>query len=66
LKNKRLRLFLYPENCTEIAPTFSAVPEKSLFEGGQWFFIPFLRLRAFRQIEIAPILVLTAESRFRP
>jgi hypothetical protein len=44
LKNKRLRLFLYPENCTENAPSFLQTSKKSPFEGGQWFFTPFLQV----------------------
>jgi hypothetical protein len=44
------------------SPLFTAVLT-AVYSG--WY-IPFFRPRAFRQIEIAPILVLIAESRFSP
>ena len=44
------------------SPLFTAVLT-AVYSGCR---IPFLWLRAFRQIEIAPILVLIAESRFSP
>lgn len=40
LKNKHLRLFLCPENCTKNAPTFIATPKKSPFEGVPMGFYP--------------------------
>ena len=40
LKNKRLRLFLCPENCTEIAPGFLPTSKKSPFEGVPIGFYP--------------------------
>ena len=44
------------------SPLFTAVLT-AVYSGCR---IPFFRLRAFRQMEIAPLLVLTAESRFSP
>ena len=40
LINKRLRLFLCPKSCTEIAPSFLPTSKKSPFEGVPMGFYP--------------------------